>query len=127
MVQEIKNKKASKVKNKVVLLLSFTFILVIITGILLLCIEGANSSTGLLHYKAGLMAGVLGSSAYRETMALSNYQEKVSLIGASISCYDGLNRKEINPYKQISDMKSFILTAALLIDKRDSNGTSYKE
>lgn len=52
--------KGIKGKNKVVLLLSFTFILVIITGILLLCIEGANSSTGLLHYKAGLMAGVLG-------------------------------------------------------------------
>lgn len=43
-----------------VLLLSAAFLLVAISGLLLLlCIDGANSSPGLLHYKAGLVLGVL--------------------------------------------------------------------
>lgn len=49
-----------KGKRKVVLLLSITFALVIITGILLLLfVNGASSSTGLLHYKIGIATGVL--------------------------------------------------------------------
>ena len=49
-----------KGKRKVVLLLSITFALVIITGILLLLfVNGASSSTGLLHYKIGISTGVL--------------------------------------------------------------------
>lgn len=49
-----------KGKKKVVLLFSITFALVIITGILLLLfVDGANSPTGLLHYKIGIATGVL--------------------------------------------------------------------
>lgn len=54
--------KGIKGKSKIVLIFSFVFILVILTGVLLLlCIEGANSSTGLFHYKTGLITGVLGT------------------------------------------------------------------
>ena len=49
-----------KGKKKVVLLFSITFALVIITGMLLLLfVNGANSPTGLLHYKIGIATGVL--------------------------------------------------------------------
>lgn len=52
--------KGIKGKSKIILLLSFILIPVIVTGVWLLCIEGANSSIGILHYQVGLMAGVLG-------------------------------------------------------------------
>lgn len=52
--------KGMKGKSKSVLMLSLTFIPIVITGISLLYIEGANSSTGLLHYKTGLIAGISG-------------------------------------------------------------------
>ena len=60
----LKNKKRERKtrrKQKIVLLLTFIFIWVIITGIWLLCfVEGANSPFGKLHYKAGLLMGILG-------------------------------------------------------------------
>ena len=48
-------------KRKVVLILSVVFVSIIITGILLLFwVAGANSPIGLLHYKIGIVMGVLG-------------------------------------------------------------------
>lgn len=50
-----------KGKRKVVLLLSAVFLSVVITGLsLLLFVDGADSPMGLLHYKAGIVMGVLG-------------------------------------------------------------------
>lgn len=38
------------------LVLSVTFVIVVITGIvLIMCVDGANSATGLWHYKFGLL------------------------------------------------------------------------
>lgn len=55
--------KRWKGKSKIVLLLSGVFACMAGTGILLLfCIDGANSFTGLLHYKTGIIMGVLGIS-----------------------------------------------------------------
>ena len=48
-----------KGKRKVVLSLSVVFFLVIITGLSLFGIEGANSPMGLLHYQIGILTGVL--------------------------------------------------------------------
>ena len=42
-------------KSKISLLLSVIFILVILSGLLLLTVNGANSDTGLMHYKMGLL------------------------------------------------------------------------
>ena len=48
-------------KKKVVLLLSIVFLLVVVSGLsLLLFIDGANSWMGLLHYKIGIVVGILG-------------------------------------------------------------------
>lgn len=53
--------KRWKGKSRIVLLLSSVFVCTVATGIVLLvCIEGANSSAGLLHYKTGLVMGGLG-------------------------------------------------------------------
>lgn len=52
--------KGIKGKSKIILLLTFILIPVIATGVWLLCIEGANSSIGILHYQVSLMASVLG-------------------------------------------------------------------
>lgn len=55
--------KKGKGKSKTVLLLSIAFICIVGTGILLLfCIEGANSFTGALYYKTGIIMGVSGIS-----------------------------------------------------------------
>lgn len=51
-----------KGKRKVVILLSLVFVSVAVTGILLLLfVDGANSAVGLLHYKIGIVMGVLGA------------------------------------------------------------------
>lgn len=64
LVQRLEKQKAgtqNTKETKIVLLLTFIFIWVIITGIWLLCfVEGANSPFGKLHYKAGLLMGILG-------------------------------------------------------------------
>lgn len=63
--------KGCKGKSKIVLVLSIVFICIVSTGILLLfCIQGANSFTGLLHYKTGLIMGVLGISHILKRMHL---------------------------------------------------------
>lgn len=46
-------------KNKVTLWLSMVFIVVAVTGIALLNIDGANSFLGLWHYKIGIIASIL--------------------------------------------------------------------
>lgn len=46
-------------RRKIVMLLSAVFAAVAVTGVLLLFIDGAGSSVGLFHYKAGLVLGVL--------------------------------------------------------------------
>lgn len=56
-----KVRKANDIRSKSVWLLSFVFIGEVVTGVLLLLwVDGADSLTGLLHYKIGLIAGVLG-------------------------------------------------------------------
>lgn len=50
-----------KGKRKIVLILSVIFALTVVSGLsLLLFVDGANSSIGLLHYKVGIVTGVLG-------------------------------------------------------------------
>lgn len=46
-------------KNKVTLCLSIVFALVVITGFILLGVDGANTTMGLWHYKTGILMGVL--------------------------------------------------------------------
>lgn len=46
-------------KSRVTVVLSVVFLLVAVTGIILLGVSGANSRTGLLHYKLGIVAIVL--------------------------------------------------------------------
>ena len=54
-------RKGCKGKGKVVLLLSIVFVLVVVSGLVVLFfVNGANSSIGLLHYKTGIVVGVLG-------------------------------------------------------------------
>lgn len=48
-------------KKKVTLILTVAFLLVVLTGLFLLCFgEGANTPVGLLHYKIGIFMGILG-------------------------------------------------------------------
>lgn len=46
-------------KSKITLTLSVVFVFVVVTGIILLCINGANSNIGLWHYKTGILVGVI--------------------------------------------------------------------
>lgn len=46
-------------KSKITLTLSVVFVFVVVTGLNLLCIDGANSNVGLWHYKAGILIGVI--------------------------------------------------------------------
>lgn len=46
-------------KSKITLTLSVVFVFVVATGIILLCIDGANSNIGLWHYKTGILIGVI--------------------------------------------------------------------
>lgn len=46
-------------KSKITLTLSVVFVFVVATGIILLCIDGANSNIGLWHYKTGILVGVI--------------------------------------------------------------------
>ncbi len=46
-------------KHKVTLWLSIVFALVVITGFILLGVDGANTTMGLWHYKTGILMGVL--------------------------------------------------------------------
>lgn len=46
-------------KSKITLMLSLLFVFVVITGVILLCIDGANTNIGLWHYKAGILIGVI--------------------------------------------------------------------
>ncbi len=48
-------------KNRVTVLLSVVFVLVVGTGAALLGIEGAGSPVGLWHYRLGMAAGVLSA------------------------------------------------------------------
>ena len=48
-----------KGKRKAVLWLSVVFLLTVVSGLLLLFVEGANSPMGLLHYKIGIFVSVL--------------------------------------------------------------------
>ena len=47
-------------KSKVTLFLSFIFLLVSITGFMLLGVSGMNTPLGLLHYKMGFVLVILG-------------------------------------------------------------------
>lgn len=46
-------------KSKITLALSVVFMFVVVTGLILLCIDGANSNMGLWHYKTGILAGAI--------------------------------------------------------------------
>lgn len=46
-------------KSKITVVLSVVFLLVSVTGIILLGVDGANSYIGLLHYKIGIVTIVL--------------------------------------------------------------------
>lgn len=46
-------------KSKITVVLSVVFFLVSVTGIILLGVNGANSDTGLLHYKTGIATIIL--------------------------------------------------------------------
>lgn len=46
-------------KSKITLAISIVFATTVISGIILLCIEGANSGIGLWHYKIGLLMELL--------------------------------------------------------------------
>ena len=46
-------------KSKIIVVLSVVFLLVSVTGIILLGVNGANSVIGLLHYKIGIATIVL--------------------------------------------------------------------
>lgn len=46
-------------KSKITVILSVVFFLVLVTGIVLLGVNGANSHIGLLHYKIGLATIIL--------------------------------------------------------------------
>lgn len=46
-------------KSNLTLTLSVVFLFVVATGIILLCIDGANSNIGLWHYKIGILIGVI--------------------------------------------------------------------
>lgn len=46
-------------KSKITLMLSVGFVFVAVTGIILLCIDGANSNIGLWHYKIGILMGLI--------------------------------------------------------------------
>lgn len=46
-------------KSRVTLWLSATFTLVVLTGIILFNVDGANSSIGLCHYNIGILMNVL--------------------------------------------------------------------
>jgi hypothetical protein len=53
-------KKGMKNKSKITIIISILFLILTITGILLMFfIEGANSAVGLWHYKLGIVMGVL--------------------------------------------------------------------
>lgn len=45
-------------KSKIILCLSIVFILVVITGFMLLGVDGTNTTMGLWHYKTGILMGV---------------------------------------------------------------------
>lgn len=57
----ILSKKKARKKGRVTICLSVMFILVVVTGLALLGIEGANTPVGLWHYKAGILMGVLSA------------------------------------------------------------------
>lgn len=46
-------------KSRITAAVTISFLFVTITGLMLLGVEGANSSVGLIHYKAGLLSGIL--------------------------------------------------------------------
>lgn len=46
-------------KSRITVVLSVVFLLVLVTGIILLGVDGANSYIGLLHYKIGIVTIVL--------------------------------------------------------------------
>lgn len=48
-------------KSRVTAVLSLVFAVVVVTGAVLLGVEGANSSVGLWHYRVGIAAGVLSA------------------------------------------------------------------
>lgn len=54
-------KRNFKNRSKITFSLSAVFILTVISGILLLGVHDANTSIGLLHYKLGLMMGLLNT------------------------------------------------------------------
>ena len=54
----IVNKGVGK-KSRGTLCLSVLFVFVTVTGIVLLCMDGANSNIGLWHYKIGIVTSVL--------------------------------------------------------------------
>ena len=51
-------KKGRQGKSKITAMISCIFVVVVITGIILLGVEGANSGIGLWHYKIGLLMGL---------------------------------------------------------------------
>ena len=54
--------KGCKGKRRAVSLLTLLFALAVVSGLsLLFWVDGANSTVGLLHYKTGIAAGVLGA------------------------------------------------------------------
>lgn len=46
-------------KSKITLALSVVFVFVVVTGALLLCIDGVNSIIGLWHYKTGILISLV--------------------------------------------------------------------
>lgn len=52
-------KNGIRKKSKITVGLSAVFVLVIITGIILLGVDGANSDIGKWHYRTGIIASLL--------------------------------------------------------------------
>lgn len=52
-------------KSKVTLALSVVFAFVVVTGFILLGVEGAGSAVGLWHHRAGIVASVLSAGHIR--------------------------------------------------------------